>query len=56
MVQTKKEEQDMEDTVKWLYNKYDQLRDEIFDNEQIMDEIREYKRDPEKWREKRKED
>jgi len=53
MVQTKKEEQDMEDTVKWLYNKYDQLRDEIFDNEQIMDEIREYKRDPEKWRKKK---
>lgn len=53
MVQTKKEEQDMEDTVKWLYNKYDQLRDEIFDNEQIMDEIREYKRDPEEWRKKK---
>ena len=53
MVQTKKEEQDMEDTVKWLYRKYDQLRDEIFDNEQIMDEIREYKRDPEKWRKKK---
>ena len=53
MIQTKKEERDMEDTVKWLYNKYDQLRDEIFDNEQIMDEIREYKRDPEKWREKK---
>ena len=53
MVHTKKEEQDIEDSVKWLYNKYDQLRDEIFDSEQIMDEIREYKRDPEKWREKK---
>ena len=53
MVLTRKEEQDMENSVKWLYNKYDQLRDEIFDNEQIMGEIREYKRDPEEWKRKK---
>ena len=40
----------VDDDVNKLYDKHDQLRDEIFDNRQLVDEIREYKRNPEKWR------
>jgi hypothetical protein len=40
----------MEDDVNKLYDKHDQLHDEIFDKQQIVDEINVYKRNPEKWR------
>ena len=40
----------VEDDVNKLYDKHDQLRDEIFDKQQLADEINEYKRNPEKWR------
>ena len=55
MLLTKKEEADLEKNVKWLYGKHNQLEDEIFDKEQILDEMREYKRDPEAWREEKEE-
>ena len=37
-----------------LYDKHDQLRDEIFDKKQILDEIREYERHHDSWKKKRK--
>ena len=40
----------VDDDVNKLYDKHDQLRDEIFDKQQLVDEINEYKRNPEKWR------
>ena len=40
----------VDDDVNKLYNKHDQLRDEIFDKQQLVDEINEYKRNPETWR------
>ena len=40
----------VDDDVNKLYYKHDQLRDEIFDKRQLVDEINEYKRNPEKWR------
>ena len=39
-----KEQQEMRDSVMWLENKYEQLDNEIFDKQQIVDEIREYER------------
>ena len=47
---TQDELAEVDDDVNKLYDKHDQLRDEIFDNMQFVDEIREYKRNPEKWR------
>ena len=40
----------VDDDVNKLYDKHDQLRDEIFDKQQLIDEINEYERNPEKWR------
>jgi hypothetical protein len=40
----------LDDDITKLYDKHDQLRDEIFDKQQLVDEINEYKRNPEKWR------
>ena len=47
---TEDEFNQVEDDVNKLYNKHDQLRDEIFDKQQFVDEINEYKKNPEKWR------
>ena len=44
IMQAHKEEQEMRDSVMWLEDKYEQLDDEIFDKQQIVDEIREYER------------
>ena len=44
----------VDDDVNKLYNKHDQLRDEIFDKKQILDEIREYERHHDTWKKKRK--
>ena len=49
-----KEEQEMRDSVMWLENKYEQLDNEIFDKQQIVDEIREYERHHDIWKKKRK--
>ena len=43
----------VENDVTKLYDKHDKLRDEIFDKQQLVDEIREYKRSPEEWRKKK---
>ena len=47
---TQDEFNQVEDDVNKLYDKHDQLRDEIFDKQQLVDEINEYKKNPETWR------
>jgi hypothetical protein len=49
-----KEQQEMRDSVMWLEDKYEQLDNEIFDKQQIVDEIREYERHHDIWKKKRK--
>ena len=44
----------VDDDVNKLYDKHDQLRDEIFDKQQLVDEIREYERHHDSWKKKRK--
>ena len=49
-----KEQQEMRDSVMWLEDKYEQLDNEIFDKQQIVDEIKEYERHHDIWKKKRK--
>ena len=42
----------VDDDVNKLYDKHDQLRDEIFDKQQLVDEIREYERHHDSWKKK----
>ena len=51
--ETQYEFSQVENDVTKLYDKHDQLRDEIFDKQQLVDEINEYKRAPEEWRKKK---
>jgi len=47
---TQDEFSQVEEDVNKLWDKHGQLCDEIFDKQQLADEINEYKRNPEKWR------
>ena len=49
-----KDKDELFEDVMRLENKYEQLDDEIFDKQQIVDEIREYERHHDIWKKKRK--
>ena len=54
ILRSNKEYENMREDIDKLYTKYEQLDNEVFDKQQIVDEIREYERHHDIWKKKRK--
>jgi hypothetical protein len=54
ILRSNKEYEEMREDINNLYTKYEQLDNEVFDKQQIVDEIREYERHHDIWKKKRK--